>query len=211
MTQAITMPEAEAAHLQACYSEARVILEYGSGGSTELSATLPGKLVMSVENDRDWARALRQKIAGSAPQSQVIIQHVDIGQTGSWGRAINSESWQRFHRYPNAVWDAAFFRHPDVILIDGRFRTACLMTALLRIRKPVTILFDDYADRPKYRLVEKIITPSRMIGRMAEFRPEPGRVKDADMGFVISQFFEATFSGKDRKRYELAPQEKAML
>lgn len=208
MTQTISMPDAEAERLQACYASANVILEYGSGGSTQLAASLPGKLVMSVESDRAWARDLRRKIVEARPQSQVIIQHVNIGPTGDWGRARDDRAWAQFHRYPAAIWDAPFFRHPDVILIDGRFRTACLMMTLLCITRPVTVLFDDYAQRPKYQLVEQIITPARLIGRMAEFTPEPGMIRQAQMGFVISQFFQATYATKGRARYAV-PSEKS--
>ena len=205
------MPEAEAAHLRDSYEQATVILEYGSGGSTELAAKMPGKLIISVESDRRWAREQRQKIMAENTLSQVIVQHIDIGPTGAWGRAIDDRDWRNYHRYPNAVWEAPFFRHPDVILIDGRFRTACLMTALLRITRPVTVLFDDYLDRPKYQLVEKIIQPQQLIGRMAEFVIEPGQVQTSDMGFIIMQFFQATYAGAGLKDYQISSDDEASL
>lgn len=198
------MPEAETAHLTLRYGEARVILEYGSGGSTRIASQMPGKLVFSVESDRDYARKLRHEIRAGAPKSQVIVQHVDIGPTGAWGRVRDESHWRSFHRYPNAIWDAPFFRHPDVILIDGRFRAACLMTAMLRITRPVVVLFDDYRDRPRYQLVERLARPNRMIGRMAEFALSPGMVQPSDLGFVIAQYFEVTIHGQGEKRYQLA-------
>lgn len=205
------MPEAETAHLRKCYAQAQVILEYGSGGSTEMAAQMPGKLVLSVESDRVWARDLRRKIAQAKPLSQVIVQHVDIGTTGQWGRAVDDSRWHNYHHYPNGIWDAPFFRHPEVILIDGRFRTACLMTAILRITQPVIVLFDDYADRPKYQLVEQLVRPCRIIGRMAEFQLAPGLAQGKDMGFVVAQFFETTFARKGGSNYQIMPDEAAML
>ncbi|WP_240997067.1 hypothetical protein, partial [Pseudomonas viridiflava] len=53
-----------------------------------------------------------------------------------------------FHTYPLKVWDEPYFEQPDVILIDGRFRIACFVTAYLRATKPMIVLFDDYLDRP---------------------------------------------------------------
>lgn len=204
MTTTPSMPEAETAHLTMRYGEARVILEYGSGGSTWIASQMPGKLVFSVESDRDYARKLRHEILTGAPKSQVIVQHVDIGPTAAWGRARDESQWRNFHRYPNAIWDQPFFRHPDVILIDGRFRTACLMTAMLRITRPVLVLFDDYGDRPRYRLVERLVRPVRMIGRMAEFALTPGMAKEADLGFMIEQYFQVTTHGQGKSSYELA-------
>lgn len=196
------MPEAAHQRLIQAYEDATVILEYGSGGSTELAATMPDKYVMSVESDRDWARALRQKIHGSKPRSHVAVHHVDIGETGDWGRALTDKDWRNFHRYPNDIWDQSFFRHPDVILIDGRFRTACLVTTLLRAERPVTILFDDYTGRPKYRLVERIIKPIQLHDRMAEFQVQPGVTKPEDVGFLVSQYFQATIHGSASYKIE---------
>jgi hypothetical protein len=169
----LTLPEAEAFRLHEAYEAARVILEYGSGGSTVLASRLPGKLVFSVESDLNWALELQRKLDRAHLPSPAILYHADIGPTGKWGRPVDESSWRKFHRYPTAIWSEPFFRHPDVILIDGRFRPACFVTACLRISQPVILLFDDYVDRPSYHVVERLAKPVRLIGRMAEFRVEP--------------------------------------
>lgn len=206
-----SMPEAETACLTEAYTNARVILEYGSGGSTRLGSQMPGKYILSVESDRDWARNLRREIAASKPRSPVTIYHADIGVTADWGRVVDERGWRQYHRYPNSIWDEPFFRHPDVILIDGRFRVACLMTAVLRIERPVLVLFDDYEDRTKYQLAEAVVRPQRLVGRMAEFRLEPGMAKGRDIGFMISQYFHVTVHRQVQKGYELTPEEIALL
>lgn len=202
MTNKPFMPEKETDHLTKVYAKARVILEYGSGGSTHLAATMPGKYIMSVESDFDWTRDLRRDLAGAA--SSVILHHVDIGPTGPWGRPLNDERWRAFHRYPNSVWEQTWFRQPDVVLIDGRFRTACLAAVMLRTTRPVTVLFDDYGVRDRYRLVEKIIKPSRSIGRMAEFQVQPNAVSQSEIGFVVEQFFQMTVHGEGEAAYRIA-------
>jgi hypothetical protein len=171
----LTFPPAEADLVRACYQQARVILEYGSGGSTQLAASLPGKFVISVESDRDWAIDLQGQLDRAGLPSPAIVWHVDIGITGRWGRPTSDESWQKYHHYPLSIWSEPFFRHPDVVLIDGRFRAACFVATVMRIDKPVTVLFDDYAERPAYHVVEKLAKPVRTIGRMAEFQIEPRR------------------------------------
>ncbi len=201
----LTFPEAEAAHLRAAQGHARVILEYGTGGSTWMAAEQPGKLVLGVESDRDWALRLqaaldRGWLAGDLA-SGGIVHHVDIGPTGAWGRPRDARAWARFHRYPLEIWDQPFFRHPDLILIDGRFRPACLATACLRITRPVTVLFDDYTDRPAYHAVERFARPARCIGRMAEFHLTPGQVPQADLGRVIDLFARPSFAGRGRTDY----------
>lgn len=196
------MPEAEAAHLLRVYSEAGVILEYGSGGSTELAARMPGKYIMSVESDRDWARHLRQRLCGPDILSPAVVHHVGIGKTGPWGRPLDTTSWRRFHAYPNDVWDQGWFRHPDVVLVDGRFRTGCFAAVLLRIQRPVRVLFDDYGVRPLYHQVEEFVRPVAMVGRMAEFRIEPGQIAPQKIGLLIGLFFQGSVHGVTEAFYQ---------
>lgn len=195
------MPEAESKYLRDAYQEARVILEYGSGGSTRMAASMPGKYIMSVESDRDWARELRHELIGS--RSPVTILHVDVGKTGPWGRPLDETAWRRFHAYPNLVWDQKWFRHPDVVLIDGRFRTACFSTIFLRAERPVRVLFDDYGVRPLYHQVEQFLKPKAVVGRLAEFWVEPGQVKPKMISTIIAQFFKGSVHGTVEKDYQI--------
>lgn len=199
-----SMPEAEAAHLIDAYQRGQVLLEYGSGASTKLASQMFGKLVMSVESDRQWARNLRREIDEGQPKSPVIVYHVDIGATGPWGRPIDESGWKRYHCYPNAIWDEPFFRHPDIVLIDGRFRPACLITTMLHVTRPVTVLFDDYIGRPRYGLIERIVSPTRLIGRMAEFHVQPNQLRSQDIGFAIASFFDVAIHGQGAAAYRLA-------
>lgn len=169
----LSLPDAEAEFLRNAYRNASVILEYGSGGSTVCAAQQPGKLIFSVESDRNWALDLQRKIDEADVPSQVILHHVDIGETGRWGRPKTDSSWRSFHRYPTGIWAEPYFRQPDTILIDGRLRPACFVNACVRTQAPVTVLFDDYGPRPMYHVVEELLKPTEMIGRMAVFHIAP--------------------------------------
>ena len=195
------MPEAEVAFLTSIYKEAKVILEYGSGGTTRIAAGLPGKFIISVESDREWAQKLQHEIDTSKPASPVIVYHADIGPTGLWGRPVSANSWRHFFRYPLDVWETPFFRHPDTVLIDGRMRTACLAMIMLRCTKPVTVLFDDYGVRPLYHEIEKLICPSEIVGRMARFEIEPDTVEKTQLFFAVKQFAMASIDGEGEAFY----------
>jgi hypothetical protein len=185
---ALTLPAAEAAALRAAYETATVILEYGSGGSTALAAAMPGKTVFSVESDAAWALGLRDWFTANPPAATVTIHHADVGETGKWGMPANNLGWARFHHYPLQVWDLPGFQHPDVVLIDGRFRAACFLTTAYRITRPVTVLWDDYAERASYHEVERLVKPAQMIGRMARFDLTPQAPSGADLAWIIDQF-----------------------
>ncbi len=174
----LTLPEAEAARLRQAYAEADVILEYGSGGSTVMAAEMPGKAVFSVESDRDWAEMMRGWFEQVPPAdtTQVDVIWSDIGPTKAWGYPATNREWQRYARYPLEVWDLPEFRQPDVVLVDGRFRTGCAMATAFRTQKPVKVLVDDYARRKHYHRIEEFLGQPSLVGRMAEFDVAPMRV-----------------------------------
>ncbi len=171
----LTLPEAEADAVRAAYAEAEVILEYGSGGSTVVAAEMPGKRVFSVESDGDWVHMMRGWFDQSPPAqgTTVDVIRADIGPTRKWGHPKDDSEWRRYARYPLAVWDLAEFRQPDVVLVDGRFRTGCALATAFRTARPVRLLVDDYAPRKGYHRVEEFLGRPRLIGRMAEFDVAP--------------------------------------
>jgi hypothetical protein len=184
----LTLPDAEAAHLREVYAKAGVILEYGSGGSTVVAAEMQGKRVFSVESDQAWAQMMRGWFAQNPPAAgtEVDVIWSDIGPTKEWGFPSDASGWKTYAQYPLKVWDMAGFVQPDVVLVDGRFRTGCAIAAALRTARPVVLLFDDYAPRKHYHKVEKFIgAPRRMIGRMAEFEVTPQVLNPVDLLTVI--------------------------
>ncbi|WDY57916.1 O-linked N-acetylglucosamine transferase, SPINDLY family protein [Pseudomonas sp. PSKL.D1] len=191
----LTFPAQVAQYVEAIYEQAKVILEYGSGGSTALAGRMPGKTVFTVENDLRWAQNMQSWIEAAALPSAPRIYPVDVGATGAWARPRNAEGWKRFHTYPLRVWDEPFFEAPDVILIDGRFRVACFVTACLRVTKPTIVLFDDYLDRPHYHVVERLLAPTEFIGRMARFDVQPlSDIPREALTWLVASFNEVTYA-----------------
>ncbi|WP_113912910.1 hypothetical protein [Roseovarius dicentrarchi] len=169
------MPAAEADRVAHAYAEADVILEYGSGGSTVLASEMPGKTVFSVESDESWAAMMGDWFSQNPPASgtQVDVIWANIGETGEWGKPVNTAGWRRYAEYPLAVWQRNGFRQPDVVLVDGRFRPGCAMATAFCTKKPVTLLVDDYKRREGYHAIEEFLGAPRLIGRMAEFDVTP--------------------------------------
>ena len=90
-----------------------------------------------------------------------------------------------------SIWDLPEFVHPDVVLIDGRFRAACFLTTLFRCTRPLTLLWDDYIDRPAYHEVESLLKPVEMIGRMARFDVVPMPIPADRLLWVIQTYLRA--------------------
>lgn len=169
----LTLPPAEADWLRAAYQAADVILEYGSGGSTVMASEMAGKTITSVESDRNWVAMMQRWFEENPSASTPMIHHADIGPTGEWGMPDGDKRWRAWPKYPLEIWQAEDFQQPDVVLIDGRFRVGCLLAVLFAAKKPVTVYFDDYANREAYHDVERFVRPTEIRGRMARFDIQP--------------------------------------
>ena len=181
----LTLPPFEAAAVIKAYEKAHVILEYGSGGSTVVAAELPGKVVFSVESSADWLADMQSYFVQNPPKATLHLHHGDIGPTKDWGKPIDERQMRKWPGYPLSVWDLPQFLHPDVVLIDGRFRAACFLTCLFRCTRPTTVLWDDYIDRAFYHRVEALVAPTEMIGRMARFDIVPMAVPADRLSWVL--------------------------
>ncbi|MGH1579166.1 hypothetical protein [Planktotalea sp.] len=170
------------------YEAADVILEYGSGGSTVMASEMPNKTIFSVESSKLWTRQMRRWFNAAQPASMPMMQYINIGATGKWGSPVDTEGFQRYHLYPLSIWDAEEFKHPDVILVDGRFRVACALTAMLRCEQETTLLFDDYEGRKGYYVIEDYLEKQEVVGRMARFTVNKTDLPRAKMTEIIGKF-----------------------
>lgn len=184
----LTMPDDEAGAVRDAFSQAGVILEYGSGGSTVMAAEMTGKCVFSVESDRDWLNQMQLWFEANPPAADLTLHHADIGPTKSWGYPQGNEGLRLWPGYAISVWDRPNFLHPDVVLIDGRFRQACFLTTIFRIQRPVTVLWDDYVPRSAYHRIEQFFRPSRHVGRMAIFNVEPTPIPADRLGLIVETY-----------------------
>ena len=188
----LTLPEVEADALRTAYARAHTILEYGSGGSTVMAAEMPGKRVFSVESDKDWVQMMRGWFVQSPPASdtQVDVIWCDVGATRSWGYPVGTGEYLRFPRYPLEVWSLPEFEQPDLVLVDGRFRTGCAMATAFLTRAPVTLLVDDYKRRKHYHAIEDFLGAPALHGRMAQFEVTPMPVPAGRLLEIVEMMIE---------------------
>jgi hypothetical protein len=57
---------------------------------------------------------------------------------------------------------------------------ACFLCAMSRISRPTRVLFDDYASRERYHVVERFQRPDRLVESMAVFDLEPRKLSAAE-------------------------------
>jgi len=154
--------------------------EYGVGDSTLYVDEHEPCPVKSAETDVIWAEKIANITSGN-----VQIAHIDLGDVGPWGRPTGYSRASKFTEYFGAPFSNGFV--PDVVLVDGRFRVACFLTALLSSRPGTIIIFDDYVPRPQYHVVESIVQPAETHGRQAKF-VRPTRIETSKAQNLLEKF-----------------------
>ncbi|HEX8206168.1 MAG TPA: hypothetical protein VF587_08925 [Solirubrobacteraceae bacterium] len=184
-----SMPPAVVEVLTEWLGAARCLLEFGAGGSTLLAARLGVRDVVSIESDRAFLDDVAGQVAAIGGRTRLHPVHVDIGPTGAWGRPRDESRFAAWHRYPQAGYDELRSRRlkADVILVDGRFRVACLLAGLLAAAPGTRLLFDDYTTRSKYHVVERFVKPDAVVDRAALFTL-PAKVDVRAAAFALARY-----------------------
>ena len=145
-------------------SEASAYGEYGCGASTVWVANNTNTPIQSVDSSLEWIQKVRSEIG---EQSNHKLTHVDLGALGDWGRPKSYKFRTNIATYVGGIWNSE--KKPNVVLVDGRFRVACMLSSLLHGEPGTHILFDDYFERPHYHLVEEYASVTRKCGDQALF------------------------------------------
>ncbi len=150
-------------------SQASVYVEYGGGGSTSSALTMGSKVVISVESDFKFHKALKNL----SKSKSYIPLYANIGLTTKWGQPLFKSPQNKWIRYPIAPLIELDKRKliPDVVLIDGRFRVASTLAMILYcIGQSTIFLIDDFRDRPEYRILLEFLDPIAFHDRLLEAR-----------------------------------------
>lgn len=169
----------------------RLIVEYGSGSSTFFCA-LNGISSISVESDLNFLNYLKDEINFFTSNNQITLVHADIGNTKALGFPENDSSIRQFPRYASLPWTISSKNEidPDLVLIDGRFRVACMLATMANVRKPTKVIFDDYVGRNYDQTIEQFVKPVRTIDRAAFFEIYPGTISSKNLLDCIDKFFD---------------------
>lgn len=147
-------------------------LEFGAGGSTFLALLHSKTKIYSVESDKNWINYLRKwKIITKAEEFQkLIFNYVDIGKTKEWGFPVDDTEKDKFPDYSKAVFEKYSNIKFDTVFIDGRFRVACTLAAILNTSLNSIIILHDYANRKGYHIIERFLDKIESANTMVVFR-----------------------------------------
>jgi hypothetical protein len=150
-------------------------LEFGSGGSTYVAASLAKESVISIDSSSEWLESVRQACESEAGFSRLTLAHVDIGPTAEWGYPSDSSTRDRWPNYHRNIWARPESSDADVYLVDGRFRVACFVQILLHSRRDALVMIHDFDARGEYHVVREVAREIAVAGSLSVFQRRDDR------------------------------------
>jgi precorrin-6B methylase 2 len=133
------------------------VFEYGSGGSTVFFASRAGSVV-SIEHDPEWYRRTEERLRSLELENcTYVLQPPEPGASERFASSDPAFLDMNFETYVKTI-DAYPDGHFDLVSVDGRARTACVLEAVAKVRSDGFLLLDD-ADRAEYAEAVNALAP----------------------------------------------------
>lgn len=170
----LAMTPEEGAMLERFLKSGISYLEFGGGGSTLLAVEHGVTRCDTIESDPNWIARMREQpgLQAAEKAGQLVFHAIDIGEIGDWGMPKTTKKHANWAGYYLDVW-ARVPKIPDVVLIDGRFRAACLAATVLACPPTTKILMHDF-NRPEiwrrnYQRVLDLVDIVEQTGQLVSF------------------------------------------
>jgi len=182
----IVMTVREVALFERYIANATSYFEFGCGGSTILACKVgrPNLYVASVDSNQEWIDNVKsnQHVAARSEKGLAHISIVNIGPVGKWGYPTQSvhESQGAWYLYSQAI--AMIGKEFDLVLVDGRFRVACLLQSFISNPKASVLIHDFFDTQANHHNVYKaLLKVSDVVARadtLVVLRPKPSIRKE---------------------------------
>lgn len=188
---------------------ATTYVEFGSGGSTYLATQYPKiQNMYSVEASTNWINKLmlEPSIYTKVEKKGLTIEYVDInGDENHWSYPKDESKKNNWRKYYNPWSKISFLQkreltkpdkhnsrpNIDFILVDGRFRGACVLHSLKYMNENTFLAIHDYTNRPFYHLVENFLEKVKQVNTLCIFRKKD--VYQEELRAILLPMFEDDF------------------
>ena len=167
----MTMTPGELNLLHTAMHKSCVYLEFGAGESTVYAAGLPNlQQVDCIESSKEYvAENLlpHPEVHNALATGKLHFHFPDIGKTGDWGHPVDRKSEHLWPAYSKAI----FSEKADygLVFVDGRFRVACTLNAILKTPQECEIIIHDFWNRGQYHIVLLYLDVKESADTMASF------------------------------------------
>jgi hypothetical protein len=145
-------------------------LEFGTGGSTVLAASLVARSVISVDSSSSKQSSVAHSCVVAGTRITPLLLHADIGPISEWGHPLDVTFRGRWPDYVSEVWRGSSARRADLCLIDGRFRVASFLSVLLECEAMTAIMFHDFPGRKPYHVIREFADEIAKQDELVVFR-----------------------------------------
>lgn len=180
------MSKAELTAFESYISNINSYFEFGVGGSTVFVHENSNAKIVGVDSSRQWIERVNGYV-----DDRVNLKFVDIGPVGDWGMPKNEQNKSNWPVYSTTINTIDIM--PEVILVDGRFRVACLVqTVLFSVKNnidPIILLHD--CNRDHYNPGKELLTCINQVETLAayklngEYRPEDLELLYNDFKYIL--------------------------
>lgn len=180
----IAMSQNEVALFIRYVSKAKNYFESGCGGSTMIACKVgkPDLRVTSIDSSKEWIGIVLNSthVAEKTAKKLLTMTPIDIGPIGAWGfpKDLSAESKSSWHKYSKAI--SATGEKYDLVLVDGRFRIACLIEAFLS-NPQANVLIHDFFEAGHHNSYKALLEVSEVADRaqtLVALRRKPDASKE---------------------------------
>lgn len=166
------MTDAEIELFGQVIQDKKFLLEFGCGGSTVFASTVKKvEAIISVDSDCTWIDKVANVdcVKPLLASGNVSLIYVDIGETIEWGYPKDNNKIKEWYKYWINIWKEINPEKVDCMLIDGRFRVACVLFGISKVSSNTPIIIHDFWSRPHYHVLMKYLTCIASVDDMAVF------------------------------------------
>lgn len=175
----VAMSPPEMSFFEHHVKNATAYFEFGAGGSTRLACNTHENLtIFSVDSNLNYLLGLIQQdscVRDMYNREQLFLYIADIGVVREWGYPIYNHTTE-FAEYSKSILVGynGNLSDIDLVLVDGRFRVACILQALLVTSRDTVILVHDFFFRPEYFIVLLYVDVVGRVDTMAALKRKRG-------------------------------------
>ena len=147
--------------------------EWGSGFTTRTADNITMS-VTSVEGSREWYREMKAYTFSN----RTTLRYIDIGKTGAFSQPEDPTKGKQYIHAINSI--------QDVILVDGRWRVACAISAFPFLAPTGRLMVHDFG-RTKYHPLLKVYDKETEVDELAVLTPKPN-VSKRDLKNLMHKF-----------------------
>ena len=158
--------------------------EYGIGGSTVFTSDNSDAIIRGVDSSQEWIN----KVIKLTDETRAKLSLIDIGPTGEWGNPKGEDHKNLWPGYSSSIFNTDII--PDFILVDGRFRVACIIQSIIFSIKhkinPIISLHD--CNRVEYKIACDLLQWIDRVDNIAMYQIEHDKVNLTDLHRIYNDF-----------------------